>query len=275
MRSTSRLIVLCLSAALTGCVSMGKYKTLQGENVKLQTDLGRSNVEAGGLRNDLGTAQDSNVALSLSKTALESQNSDLEQSQANLANHATALEGRNADLERDKAALVKAAQEKQAQYDQLTGDLNQEIKDGLLKITRYKDMLTLDVADQILFDSGKDALKPAGEAVLLKVAKAIAKSAKVIQVVGHTDNVPLAPGAQFASNWELSTARATKVVRFLQDQGGLDPTRLVASGRGQWLPVASNDSPEGRQKNRRIEITLVDPSVVDGSEGVNRAVTAP
>ena len=275
MRSTSGLIVLGLSVALTGCVTMGKYRALQGDNDKLQVQLGQSHVEAGGLQNDLDSAHQSNAALSLSKTALESQNGDLEQAQANLANHATALEGRNADLERDKAALVKAAQEKQAQYDQLTGDLNQEIKDGLLKITRYKDMLTLDVADQILFDSGKDALKPAGETVLLKVAKAIAQSGKIIQVVGHTDNVPLAPGAQFASNWELSTARATRVVRFLQDQGGLDPTRLVASGRGQWMPVAPNDTPEGRQKNRRIEITLMDRSMVDGSEGVNRSVKAP
>jgi chemotaxis protein MotB len=85
---------------------------------------------------------------------------------------------------------------------------------------------------------------------------------KAIRIVGHTDNVPISKAAQkvFPSNWELSAARATTVVRFLQ-QAGIAPERLIATGRAEYAPVAPNDSPEGRQKNRRIEITLIDPKL--------------
>ena len=77
-------------------------------------------------------------------------------------------------------------------------------------------------------------------------------------VEGHTDNVPIrnALKAKFPSNWELSTARATSVVRFLQDQGGIDPSKLSATGLSYFRPVAANDTPEGREQNRRIEIVL-------------------
>ena len=271
----ARLFAVCLAVALTGCVSMGKYRALKLQNQELRSEVDDINQEAGGLRTDLGAAQVSNTALIEGKSALESRNGDLEQSEADLASQDTALAGQKAALESANAALLRQAREKQAQYDLVMGDLNQEVKDGLLKITQYRNMLTLDVADQILFDSGKAALKPAGEAILLKVGKALAKSVKIIRVVGHTDNVPLAKDDAFAGNWELSTARATTVVRFLQDQAGLDPRRLVAEGRGEWMPVAPNDTPENRQKNRRIEITLIDRSLVDGSAGVVQAAKTP
>jgi chemotaxis protein MotB len=82
---------------------------------------------------------------------------------------------------------------------------------------------------------------------------------KIVRVVGHTDNVPIAT-AQFPSNWELSAARATTVVRFLQSTG-VPPERLSAAGRGEFSPVASNDDADGRRKNRRIEITLIDKNL--------------
>jgi chemotaxis protein MotB len=82
--------------------------------------------------------------------------------------------------------------------------------------------------------------------------------------VGYTDNVPVAKSLQgtYPTNWELSVARATTVVRFLQDSG-VPPERMIASGRGEYDPVASNDTPEGRQKNRRIEIMLIDQSLAN------------
>ena len=147
--------------------------------------------------------------------------------------------------------------------DGLVGQLQKEVNDGQLKITQFKNMLTVDVADKILFDSGKADLKKDGKAVLLKVGEALAHSDKYLRIGGHTDNVPLSPGAAYATNWELSAARATTVVRFLQDQAHLDPKRLIATGRGEYSPVAPNDSPANRQKNRRIEITLLDKNLVE------------
>ena len=122
----------------------------------------------------------------------------------------------------------------------------------------------MDIAEKIFFDSGKAKLKKDGETVLLKVGEALAQfQDKIIRVVGHTDNVPVSPGSPFASNWELSVSRATTVVRFLQEKAKLSPERLIASGRGEYEPVAPNDTPEGRQKNRRIEIMLVDKTIAD------------
>jgi chemotaxis protein MotB len=101
--------------------------------------------------------------------------------------------------------------------------------------------------------------------VLKKVGEALkGYKNKIIRVVGHTDNVPVGKTEQggFPSNWELSVARATNVVRYLQEVG-VPPERMVASGRGEYEPIASNDSAEGRPKNRRIEIMLIDQSLAD------------
>ncbi len=125
-------------------------------------------------------------------------------------------------------------------------------------------MLTVDLAEKVFFDSGKATLKPGGKAVLKKVAEALkGYKNKLVWVVGHTDNVPVAKSlkTRFPSNWELSVARATNVVRFMQESG-VPPERLVASGRSEYDPVGPNDTSEDRQKNRRIEIMLIDRGLV-------------
>jgi chemotaxis protein MotB len=98
-----------------------------------------------------------------------------------------------------------------------------------------------------------------GKEVLSKVASVLAGSTEMIRVEGHTDDVPIGPvlQAKYASNWELSAARASSVVRHFETIAGIDPARLEAVGRSMYSPVAPNDSPEGRQKNRRVELVLV------------------
>ncbi|HTN54165.1 MAG TPA: OmpA family protein, partial [Anaeromyxobacter sp.] len=109
--------------------------------------------------------------------------------------------------------------------------------------------------DRILFASGSATIGREGRQALHAVADALRNvQGRTIRVEGHTDNVPTAGGA-FPTNWELSSARALAVVRYLQE-AGLDPTRLAAAGYGEFQPVASNDTPEGRSQNRRIEIVL-------------------
>src|SRR5258708_14507495 len=125
-------------------------------------------------------------------------------------------------------------------------------------------MLTVDVAEQLVFDSGRENLKDTGKAVLKKVGEAVkGYEDKVIRIVGHTDNVPISKAAQkvFPSNWELSVARATTVVRYLQEVG-IPPERMIASGRAEYQPISENDPPEGPTKNRRIEITSLDKNLV-------------
>ena len=124
---------------------------------------------------------------------------------------------------------------------------------------RIRDQLSVDMVDEVLFDSGEAALKPAGVEVLKKVGAVLKKASnRRIEVQGHTDNVPIrgALTKRFATNWELSAARAINVARYLQDDARVDPAMLSASGYSEYRPKASNDTEEGRRLNRRIEILL-------------------
>jgi chemotaxis protein MotB len=177
----------------------------------------------------------------------------------------TSLQQQVATTEKEKAALAESHKQSESQYDALVKKLAAEVQQGQLQVRRYQNMLTVEAADQIFFDSGKAELKPSGKEILNKLADALKSyTDKVIRVIGYTDNVPVAPSLQkvYPSNWELSVARATSVVRYLQN-AGVPPDRLVASGRGEYAPVASNDTAEGRQKNRRIEIMLIDQSLAE------------
>jgi chemotaxis protein MotB len=123
-----------------------------------------------------------------------------------------------------------------------------------------KNRLTMTMVDKILFPSGSADISKEGKLVLDKVVN-ILKDVKDrrIQVEGHTDNVRIysAIKTKYPTNWELSTARATQVVRYLQEAGGLDPAVLSATGYSEYQPVAPNDTDEGKSKNRRIEIVLL------------------
>jgi chemotaxis protein MotB len=190
---------------------------------------------------------------------------DKAQEIANLEKEKSALQEQIATLEKQKSALQTTSQQSQAQYDALVKKLSAEVEQGQLQVRQYQNMLSVDVAEKIFFDSGRAALKESGKEVLKKVGEALKSyENKVIRVVGYTDNVPIAKATQhiFPTNWELSVARATNVVRYLQDVG-VPPERMVASGRGEYSPIAPNDTPEGRQKNRRIEIMLIDQNLAE------------
>ena len=163
-----------------------------------------------------------------------------------------------------KATETEAAQrerelrEADAAHKELIGQLEKEITDGSIKITQLKDRLSVEIVDKILFASGSDQVTPEGKGVLKKVSE-ILKNVKEnsIRIEGHTDNVPIGArlAGKFPSNWELSTSRATQVVRYLSDLG-VPPEKMSAVGLAEYRPVASNDTPEGKQRNRRIEIVL-------------------
>jgi len=182
-----------------------------------------------------------------------------------LRNEKNSLQEQIAALEKQKTELQSSSQQSQSQYDALVKKLSAEVEKGQLQVRQYQNMLTVDVAEKIFFDSGRAALKDSGKEVLAKVGEALKSyDDKIIRVVGYTDNVPISKASQsiYATNWELSVARATNVVRYLQDVG-VPPDRMVAAGRGEYAPIASNDSPEGRQKNRRIEIMLIDKGLAN------------
>ncbi len=171
------------------------------------------------------------------------------------------------ELESAQAQLALTVQQKEAALAELTRDqeelaqkLEAEITKGDILIKQRGGELVVDVSDQILFDSGAAELNEQGKSVLKRVGETFAKSQdKVIQVGGHTDDVPISPKLveKFPSNWELSTARASHVVRFLQEEAKIPGKRLMATGFSQYRPVGSNATKKGRSKNRRIEVVLL------------------
>jgi chemotaxis protein MotB len=124
---------------------------------------------------------------------------------------------------------------------------------GNLKVEEDEVSVRLILPEQMLFESGSAQLKPDAKPILERLLVAIGKTPHRVMVVGHTDNVPIR-SLRFPSNWELSAARACSVIRYLIENGGLDPTRFTAVGKADTEPIAPNDSAQNRTKNRRVEL---------------------
>ncbi len=153
------------------------------------------------------------------------------------------LSGRVSELGEAKALLEKR--------------LRNEIRDKQVKLDITKRGLVITFVDEVLFDSGKAVLKKEGIPILDKVVSVIKQKVadRNIGIEGHTDNQPIKYSG-WKSNWELSTARATSVLHYLEDTG-ISPRKLQATGFGEHRPVASNDTKKGRQQNRRVEIVIL------------------
>ena len=145
-------------------------------------------------------------------------------------------------------------------YNEFADRLKKEIAQGQIKIIQLSDRLSVIMVDKILFPSGEAEITPEGLIVLERIGDVLKNSKnKTIRVEGHTDNVQITKQLKkkYATNWELSTARATNVVRFLQENIGIEATLLQPIGMSEYNPVASNETPDGRSQNRRIEIALL------------------
>jgi chemotaxis protein MotB len=274
-----RYLPLLLLIPLAACVTTGTFKAQQAQtatqkqradDLQSQFDALKSTTTAQiadltaqlkATGDTLASAQTSNKDL---QQALDANKSQLSAKVSELIKDRDALQKQLDDAKAAKAAAEAAAaaeiEKTKKSYEDLTAGLQSEIAAGQIQITQLKGKLTVNLVDKILFDSGRAEIKGDGTKVLDKVASVLNGVAdKNIRIEGHTDNVPISGAltSKYASNWELSTARATSVARYLQDQDKVDPTRLVAAGYGEYHPIASNDTAEGRAQNRRIEIVLV------------------
>ncbi|MFY9174732.1 MAG: flagellar motor protein MotB [Peptococcia bacterium] len=119
--------------------------------------------------------------------------------------------------------------------------------------------LVIRLQDSVLFESSKADILPASRQILSEVGRVLLNTENNVRIEGHTDNLPINT-PRFPSNWELSTSRATNVLRFLIEEG-ISPDRLSAVGYGEYHPIASNDIAEGRQKNRRVDIVILRDSL--------------
>ena len=141
--------------------------------------------------------------------------------------------------------------------DKLIDQIRQLMEDDLdIEVTSTPQGTRLSFEDQVLFDFGRAVINPAGFGFLDRIADALNHIPYAVRVEGHTDNVPIQT-RRFPSNWELSVARAVNVVKYFAEVSNIDPKRLSAVGYGESRPVAANDTPHNRAKNRRVEIFLL------------------
>ena len=165
-------------------------------------------------------------------------------------------------LEQALAEKEKALDELEKAKKELSETLGTQIASGDVLLKEVNGELVVDVADKLLFDTGQTELNEAGQALLAEVAKSIKRLPKsqVFRVGGHTDSQRVVSKElveQYPTNWELAAARATNVVRHLQEKGGVPGRQLIAAAFSQYQPASTNKTEQGRQKNRRIEIVLL------------------
>jgi len=233
-----------------GCVSSSKYTSVEQDRDLLST----SNEK---LKQELEALNQKSVALDQERSALAAEKAELEARLAELEVREKALGSKLQESE-DESRKLKGT------YDGLVDTLKKELKAGQIQVRQLRDGLSVNVAQEILFDSGSAALDDSGREILKRVAVQLKKSSYQIVVTGHTDNKPIGAGLvkRYPTNWELAAARAASVVRLFAESG-LTAKRLLAASVADAHPVAANKTPEGRAKNRRIEIRLR-PLVIEG-----------
>ena len=194
--------------------------------------------------------------------ATEQSASELESAQKASLEKIRLLEG---NLVRVRGQLArfedKLRFQEQVQKD-LTANFAREIREGKVQIRLAGERILIRLASELLFSSGKVDIKPRGKSLLRKVATALNRyTNREVQIQGHTDNIPLSDQLieRWESNWELSAARATRVVRHLIEVGRVEPRRISGAGFGEYSPLADNATREGRGKNRRLEIVIHPP----------------
>lgn len=235
------ILMVSAALALSGCVSKGKY-----DQAVAQTEITRAELAK---ETDLVRAKSSDIdQLKADIARLEAADvSKSDESRARIGE----LQKRLAELQ----AAQRASEARAALYRSLTLKLKKQIDNGDLQIVIRDGRMVLQLPNDVLFDTGRTELKPAGKTALGAIAEVMATMPeRHFQVSGHTDNVPI-HNDLFASNWELSSGRALRVVHFLVGQGVAE-SELSAAGYSEVDPVASNQTPDGRKKNRRTEITL-------------------
>ncbi len=181
---------------------------------------------------------------------------DLAKAKAQLSGQLESISAEAKELAKAKKDREEALRNQQ----KLIDSLKKEIDTGQVKIARLAGLTTVRLEDKILFDSSRASIKESGLGILKKVGEALQQiKDKHIQVQGHTDSRPIRWELQgrYPTNWELSAARAATIVRYLIDEVGIDPARLSAAGYAYHQPLASNDTSEGQQENRRVEFVLL------------------
>lgn len=264
MKKVIFLSIISLSLLSVGCVSKKKFSELQDNYEKTQNDLETTATKLSACQED---KKNMKAAYESQIETLEKTNNALLNSQDNLATisqkGAENLE-RSLESMKEKDMQIKTMREAINKKDSVTLALVTSLKGALgdindedIQINVEKGAVFVSISDKLLFDSGKYSLSKEAKNVLGKVAKVVKDKDDFDFIVeGHTDTDPIATSC-ISDNWDLSAKRAIAVVRTLQEDYNVDPKRMTAAARSKYLPVASNETAEGKAKNRRTKIVVL------------------
>ena len=258
------LLVLIL---LSSCVSQKKYAELEATNQKNLNLLNSATVKLNSCLDEKATAEANFKALEEQVAFLKANNQDLINNMGNL----TTLSQKGAEnLERsleslkEKDLVIRTMQDAVTRRDSVTLALVTSLKgafidvsDNDIEINVEKGVVFISISDKLLFNSGSYYVSDRAKEVLGKVAQVVLDKPEIeFMVEGHTDNVPIQNDV-LQDNWDLSVKRATSVVRVLQNDFNVPPERMTAAGRSYYIPVADNETAEGKAKNRRTRIVVL------------------
>ena len=240
---------IIISLLFTSCVATKKFKASEAKVNNLQID----STETHGLLNDCNAKVKD----------LNDQKSSLLNENAAVTNDLKALSTESKMTIADQAKRLKKLQDMIQSQRDVMAKLKNSIADALMnyksdELSVYvKDgNVYVSLAEKLLFKSGSDVVDPKGKEALKTLAKVLNSTSDItVMIEGHTDNVPIKT-QKFKDNWDLSTSRASSIVRILTIENGFDSKRITASGRGEFHPVKENETAEGRSGNRRTEVIL-------------------
>jgi len=257
-----KIMLLSATAAilLSSCVSQKKYNELETKQRETQDQLNTATVKLNSCLDEKESLNGQIKNLNNTNAALLNNVGDL----ATLSKKEAENMERSLESIKEKDLAIRSMQDAMNKKDSVTlalvtslkgalGDLNDED----IEINVEKGVVYVSISDKLLFDSGRYNIKPRAKEVLGKVATVVKNKPNIeFMVEGHTDDQAIST-SMFEDNWDLSVKRATSVVRVLQDDFGIEPARMTAAGRSYYIPVASNETAEGRAKNRRTRIVVL------------------
>ena len=270
MKSLKLFLPLAAAVMLTGCVSkkqlteaQARYDQLKTEHAQLQQDYNEAKVRIAEYTSDskslaarLAEEQQRNKEMKEAYANLQtSYQSNVQQGNVNISKLVDEINASNKFIKQLVDAKSKSDSLNQALTNKLTRSLTrEEMKEVDVQV--LKGVVYISLADNMLYKSGSYEIGDRAGETLEKIAKIIMdyKDYDVL-VEGNTDNVPISQ-KNIRNNWDLSALRASSVVQALQNQYGVDPKRLSAAGRGEYNPIASNDTEVGKQRNRRTQIII-------------------
>lgn len=252
---------LTLSILLSSCVSQKKFADLESQHGQTKQELVDAKAELQVCLVDKDHLTELNKSLKEDKSRSLQQVENLtvltQSSSDNIKDIISQLNEKDRYINGIRDAMTKKDSINLALAFQLKRDLADGIQDEDIQIDVEKTVVYISIADKLLFKSGSAVVSDKAKAVLGKVATVVSSKPDMeVQVEGYTDNVSISTSCM-KDNWDLSVARATSVVRVLQNDFDISPNRLIAAGRSEYVPLASNDTAEGRSVNRRTRIVIL------------------